>query len=91
MARLKELKIWKGQGKTWIKLEFTAGAKADPVNFPDGVLFQKGYVSNVTAERKLAELREAFAGDLIAEEGTCRRLFHGKFQEKRESDFSDSL
>lgn len=74
MARLKELKVFKRLGKTWIRLDYTAGAKALDPNFPDGILFNRGYKSNRTAERKLIELRAIWQRDLIAEDGMMRRM-----------------
>jgi len=74
MARLKELKVFKKGGLTWIRLDFTAGAKALNPNYPDGIIFNRGYKSNRTAERKLTELRAIWQQDLIAEDGMMRRM-----------------
>lgn len=74
MARLKELKVFKSKGLTWIRLDYTAGAKALDPNHPDGIIFNKGYKSNIMAEKKLAELRVIYQRDLIAEDGMMRRM-----------------
>lgn len=75
MARLKELKLYKRQGKTWVLLDFT-NPKADLLNYPNGVIFRKGYRSNQTAEKKLSELRAAWWKDLISEDSMARRMHH---------------
>lgn len=73
MARLKELRSWKMKGKTFILLDFTAGKLADPANYPDGIIFRRGYKSNRTAERKMAQLRAAYQSDLIQQDSIYSR------------------